>query len=44
VAANRAVFLGHLGNPNVLQGVAIMAVLAVVAIWIAARSFSRAIA
>lgn len=44
VAANRAVFLGHLGNPNVYQGVAMMAVLAAVAVWFAARSFSRAIA
>jgi ABC-2 type transport system permease protein len=44
VAANRAVFLGHLGNANVFQGVAIMAVLAAAAVWFAARSFSRAIA
>jgi ABC-2 type transport system permease protein len=44
VAANRAVFLGHFNNPNVYQGVAIMAVLAVVAVWFAARSFGRAIA
>jgi ABC-2 type transport system permease protein len=43
VAANRAVFLGHLGNPNVLQGVVIIAVLAVLAVWFAARSFGRAI-
>ncbi|HVB14722.1 MAG TPA: ABC transporter permease [Candidatus Dormibacteraeota bacterium] len=43
VAANRAVFLGHLSNANVLQGVAIMAVLAAVAVWFAARSFGRAI-
>ncbi|MGC2190716.1 MAG: ABC transporter permease [Candidatus Dormiibacterota bacterium] len=43
VSANRAVFLGHLGNPNVLQGVVIMVVLAGVAVWFAARSFGRAI-
>ncbi|HVB54732.1 MAG TPA: ABC transporter permease [Candidatus Acidoferrales bacterium] len=43
VTANRAVFLGHLGNPNVLQGVVIMAVLAAVAVWFAAHSFGRAI-
>lgn len=43
VSANRAVFLGHLGNPNVYQGVVIMAVLAAVAVWFAARSFGRAI-
>ncbi|MGC1184877.1 MAG: ABC transporter permease [Candidatus Dormiibacterota bacterium] len=43
VAANRAVFLGHLGNSNVLPGVVIIAVLAVVAVWFAARSFGRAI-
>jgi ABC-2 type transport system permease protein len=43
VAANRAVFLGHLGNPNVLEGVVIIAVLAVLAVWFAARSFGRAI-
>ncbi|HEY6538502.1 MAG TPA: ABC transporter permease [Candidatus Dormibacteraeota bacterium] len=44
VAANRAVFLGHLSDPNVIQGVVIMAVLAAVAVWFAARSFGRAIA
>ncbi len=44
VSANRAVFLGHLGDPNVYQGVVIIAVLAVVAVWFAARSFGRAIA
>ena len=44
VAANRAVFLGHLGNSNVIPGVVIIAVLAVVAVWFAARSFGRAIA
>ena len=43
VAANRAVFLGHLSNSNVLPGVVIIAVLAVVAVWFAARSFGRAI-
>ncbi|MGH7639389.1 MAG: ABC transporter permease [Candidatus Dormibacteria bacterium] len=44
VSANRAVFLGHLGDPNVYQGVVIIAVLAAVAVWFAARSFGRAIA
>jgi ABC-2 type transport system permease protein len=43
VAANRAVFLGHLSNSNVLPGVVIIAVLAVLAVWFAARSFGRAI-
>ncbi len=44
VSANREVFLGHLANANVYQGVAIMVVLAALAIWYAARAFSRAIA
>ncbi len=44
VAASRAVFLGQLSNPNVIQGAVIMAILAAAAIWFAARSFGRAIA
>ncbi|MGH7609958.1 MAG: ABC transporter permease [Candidatus Dormibacteria bacterium] len=44
VAANRAAFLDHLGDPDVVQGAVIMAVLAVLAVAWAARSFGRAIA
>lgn len=44
VDAARAVFNDHLGDPSVLKGVAIMAVLAVIAVVIAARNFGRAVA
>jgi ABC-2 type transport system permease protein len=44
VLAARAVFLDHLGDANVFKGVAIMAVLSVVAIFIGARAFGRAVA
>ncbi|MGH7866878.1 MAG: ABC transporter permease [Candidatus Dormibacteraceae bacterium] len=44
VDASRAIFNDHLGDPSVIKGVAIMAVLAVIAVVIAARSFNRAVA
>lgn len=44
VDAARAVFNDHLGDPSVLKGVLIMAVLAVVAVMVAARSFGKAVA
>jgi ABC-2 type transport system permease protein len=44
VDAARAVFLGHLSDPSVLKGVVIMAVLSIVAIFIGARAFGRAVA
>ena len=42
--AARALFNGQLGNPEIAIGVALMAVLAVVAVWSASRAFSRAVA
>lgn len=42
VDAARAIFNDQLGDPSVVRGVAIMAVLAVVALWVAARSFGNA--
>jgi ABC-2 type transport system permease protein len=42
VDAARALFNGDWGNPEVAIGVSITAVLAVVAVWIASRAFSRA--
>ena len=44
VDAARAVFNDHLGDPSVVKGVVIMAVLCVVAIGLGARAFSRAAA
>ncbi|MDQ6773419.1 MAG: ABC transporter permease [Candidatus Dormibacteraeota bacterium] len=44
VNAARALFLGHVTDPSVGQGVLLMAVLAVVAVVLAARSFNRAVA
>ena len=44
VDAARALFNNHLGDASVLRGVLIMAVLAVIAVVIAARSFGRAVA
>ena len=44
VDAARAVFLAHLGDPSVVKGVAIMAVLCVISIFIGARAFGRAVA
>jgi ABC-2 type transport system permease protein len=44
VDAARAVFLGHLGDPSVAKGVAIMAVLSIIAIFVGARAFGRAVA
>lgn len=44
VDASRNVFLNHLGDPSVTKGVLIMAVLALLAVALAARSFGRAVA
>ncbi len=44
VDAARAVFLTHLTDPSVGKGLAIMAVLAAIAVFTAARSFGRAVA
>jgi ABC-2 type transport system permease protein len=44
VDAARAVFLGNLDNPSVVKGVALMAVLAIFAIFLGARAFGRAVA
>ncbi len=44
VDAARAVFNAHMSDPSVAKGVAIMAVLAIIAIGLAARQFGRAIA
>ncbi|HVA91437.1 MAG TPA: ABC transporter permease [Chloroflexota bacterium] len=44
VDAARAIFNNHLGDPSVAKGVLIMAILAVIAVVIAARSFSTAAA
>jgi hypothetical protein len=37
-------FLGHLGDPSVAKGVALMAALAILAVFLGARAFSRAVA
>jgi ABC-2 type transport system permease protein len=42
VDAARALFNSDWGNPEIGIGVAITSVLAVVAVWLAARTFSRA--
>lgn len=42
VDAARALFNGDWGNPEISIGVAVTSVLAVVAVWVAARTFSRA--
>jgi len=44
VDAARAVFLGHLSDPSVVKGVAIMAVLCFISIVLGARAFGRAVA
>src|SRR5487761_1875155 len=44
VDAARAVFLGNLGDPSVVKGVAIMAIMAILAIFLGARAFGRAVA
>ena len=44
VNAGRAIFNDHLGDPSVVRGLAIMAVLAVAAVVVAARSFSKSVA
>ncbi len=44
VDAARALFNGDWGNPEIMIGVTITSVLAVFAVWLAARSFGRAIA
>jgi ABC-2 type transport system permease protein len=42
VDAARAVFNGHWGDPEIRIGVAVTTVLAVISVWVAARTFSRA--
>ena len=42
VDAARALFNGQWGDPEIAIGVAITAILAVISVWIAARTFSRA--
>src|SRR5712692_4302852 len=44
VDAARAVFIGHLGDPSVVKGVVIMAVLCLISILLGARAFGRAVA
>ncbi len=44
VTAARSIFLGHLANATVLEGIVIVAVLALLAVAGAARAFSRAVA
>lgn len=44
VDAARAVFNDHLGDPSVAKGVLIMAVLSIIAIFVGARAFGRAVA
>jgi ABC-2 type transport system permease protein len=44
VDAARAVFNDHLGDPDVVKGIVIMAALALIAVVVAARSFGRAVA
>jgi len=44
VDAARAVFNDHLSDPSVIKGVAIMAILSIIAIFIGARAFGRAVA
>lgn len=44
VDAARALFNNHLGDPSVVKGVVIMAILALGAVMLAARSFGRAVA
>jgi ABC-2 type transport system permease protein len=44
VDAARAIFLGHLADPSVSKGVAILAILAGISVVIGARQFGRAVA
>jgi ABC-type multidrug transport system permease subunit len=44
VDAARALFNGDWGNPDIAIGVGVTAILAVIAVWIASRTFSRATA
>jgi ABC-2 type transport system permease protein len=44
VEAARALFNGHWDNPEIAIGAALMAVLAVLAVWVGSRAFSRAVA
>jgi ABC-2 type transport system permease protein len=44
VDAARAAFLLHLDDPSVIRGVAVVGVLALIAVFAAARSFGRAVA
>jgi ABC-2 type transport system permease protein len=42
VDAARALFNGQWGDPEILLGVGMTSVLAVLALWVASRAFSRA--
>ena len=44
VEAARAMFNGQWGNPEILIGAGLMAGLAVIAVWVGSRAFSRAVA
>lgn len=44
VDAARAIFNGHLGDASVIKGIAITAILAVIALVVSARSFGRTVA
>jgi ABC-type multidrug transport system permease subunit len=44
VEAPRALFNGQWGNPEIPIGAGLMAILAVIAVWIGSRAFSRAVA
>ena len=44
VDAARAIFNDHLSDPSVIKGVAIMAILSIIAIIVGARAFGRAVA
>ena len=44
VEAARALFNGQWGNPEIAIGAGLMAVLAVVAVWVGSRAFNRAVA
>jgi ABC-2 type transport system permease protein len=44
VEAARALFIGHWGDPQIVIGIALSAVLAAGAVWLGSRAFSRAVA
>jgi ABC-2 type transport system permease protein len=44
VDAARALFNGQWGSPEIPIGAGLMAILAVIAVWVGSRAFSRAVA